>query len=144
MRVKLLSAVVCVLALASCKASASEYRTQHLTFKRGYYCAADQLRVVDGDTIVCKGKHIRALGFDTPELHIKCEHDRAIAAKARVQELAGYGRGFLIREARQQDKYGRTLARVLVNGRTDLGAILVGQNLAVWYTGGKRAPWSGC
>jgi endonuclease YncB( thermonuclease family) len=125
------------------KTVAQELTTKALTFKRGYYCPPDQLRVIDGDTVVCKGKHIRAVGYDTPELSIKCEHASAVAAKQALTDLLATHR-LLIREARELDKYGRTLGQLVLDGRTQVSAILIGQGLAHPYAGGKRPPWPGC
>ena len=40
---------------------------------------------------------------------------------------------------RDEDRYGRKLRNVRVNG-SDVGAALVGEGLARWYAGGRR-PW---
>jgi endonuclease YncB( thermonuclease family) len=109
-------AAVLAVSLASA-AAAQPLSTQHLTFKRARHCAAADIRVIDGDTIVCRGKHIRLLGLDTPELNIKCERERGLIAKAELQKLVAEPRRVLIREARQPDKYGRTLGVVLSNGQ---------------------------
>ncbi|MBA3727578.1 MAG: thermonuclease family protein [Armatimonadetes bacterium] len=116
------------------------YSAAHLTFKRAYHCPIDRLRIIDGDTLVCKGKHVRILGLDTPELHIPCEHDRAVAAKNRLSELLVAPHRVLIREARTLDRYGRALAVVLTDNH-DVAPILIGEGLAHPYSGGTRGGW---
>jgi endonuclease YncB( thermonuclease family) len=96
--------------------------------KRARYCAPADIRVVDGDT---------------PELHVACQRDRAVEAKTRLQELLAPPHRVLIREAIRTDKYGRTLAVVLSDGK-DVAPILIGRGLAHPYSGRTRAPWEGC
>lgn len=100
---------------------------------------------IDGDTIRIGRETIRVLNIDTPEIHqAKCPEEKAagLAAKARTQTLLrrtgkiGLARGD---GTRQTDRYGRTLARVYVDGR-DLGEILIAEGLARRWTG-KRRPW---
>jgi micrococcal nuclease len=132
-------AAVLAVSLASA-AAAQPLSTQHLTFKRARHCAAADIRVIDGDTIVCRGKHIRLLGLDTPELNIKCERERGLTAKAELQKLVAEPHRVLIREARQPDKYGRTLGVVLSNGQ-DVAPLLIKEGWAHPYEGGKRGGW---
>lgn len=131
--------------LAAGLASASQpYGSSPRTFKRGYHPDPSLVRVIDGDTLAVGAKHIRIVGLDAPELHVPCEHDRANAAKVRLQELLHEpGHRVIIREARSLDKYGRVLARVLTDGK-DVAQLLVGQGLAHPYDGGKRESWPGC
>jgi endonuclease YncB( thermonuclease family) len=108
--------------------------------KRARACASADILVIDGDTISCRGKHIRLLGLDTPELHTYCEHGIAVAAKTRLQELLAPPHRVLIRENRKLDKYGRTLAVVLSDGK-DVAPVLIGEGLAHPYSGGTRGGW---
>jgi len=97
------------------------------------------LSVHDGDTIRCGRERVRISDIDAPELpdSPKCEGYRSRYAWCDYQ--AGYAardalRGFLISGQvtviRQgQDKYGRTLALVKVNGR-DAGDFLIARGLA--------------
>ena len=100
--------------------------------------------VVDGDTIrTPDGVPYRLLGFDTPETHrARSEYELRLGKKAkdRLEQIIASGEAVLIPSGRQ-DKYGRSLARLEVNGR-DVGSILIGEGLARPYTGGKREKWN--
>ena len=65
----------------------------------------------DGDTFYAGGSKYRVLGIDTPELGTP----RAEAARARLQQLLSAGAVTVQPVA--TDKYGRTVARVTVNGQ---------------------------
>ena len=98
--------------------------------------------VHDGDSIRCGAERIRIANIDSPELpgSPKCEGYRRAYAWCDYQ--AGYrardalqtflSRGPVMIERMGPDKYGRTLARVTVNGN-DAGAYLVGLGLARWW-----------
>jgi micrococcal nuclease len=102
----------------------------------GYNC------VVDGDTIWLEGEKIRIADIDTPETHEpRCAAEKALGDRAtrRLQQILGTGTVTLQRIERDQDRYGRKLRIVLVDG-TSVGETLVGEGLARWY-GGSRRPW---
>ena len=103
-------------------------------------CSAPSVH--DGDTIRCGRERIRIANIDAPELpgSPKCEDYR------RAYAWCDYQAGYRARDALQRflsrgpvkiepsgtDKYGRTLARVTVNG-ADAGRYLVGLSLARWW-----------
>jgi micrococcal nuclease len=99
----------------------------------------------DGDTIVSPaGERIRVANVDTAEMACRCaaECNLAQAAKRRVQALLDRARHVELRPyQRARDKYGRTLAYVVLDGR-DLGDALVGEGLARRWDGARR-PWCG-
>jgi micrococcal nuclease len=100
--------------------------------------------VVDGDTIRSPaGVSYRLMGYDTPEtFQAKCpaELEAGLKAKERLKELIASGETKLI-ESGKIDRYGRSLARLEVNGR-DVAVILVSEGLARPYNGkGKREGW---
>jgi micrococcal nuclease len=101
--------------------------------------------VVDGDTIKAPyGVTYRLMGYDTPETRFaKCDAERelGLAAKVRLEELLTQG-DVKVLESGKEDRYGRSLAEVTVNGR-DVGTTLIGEGLARPYQGGKRASWCG-
>lgn len=101
--------------------------------------------VVDGDTIKAPyGVTYRLLGYDTPETRFaKCdaERDLGLAAKERLEQLLEQGEVRVL-ESGREDRYGRSLASVTVDGR-DVGDILIHEGLARPYEGGKRASWCG-
>jgi micrococcal nuclease len=112
-----------------------------------YLCAAtcqpQQLRVWDGDSFLIGMKHgserVRILGLDAAEIEGKCSYEIQMAKKAkrRLSELANGQRVQVFRNGK--DKYGRTLARVLVNGN-DVSQILINEGLARPWRG-HREPW---
>ena len=96
--------------------------------------------VHDGDTFtLCSREKIRIANIDAPELpdSPKCKGARAVtawcdyqvgyASRDALAALMASGSVILLRQG--QDRYGRTLACVVVNGR-DAGAYLVGRGLA--------------
>jgi micrococcal nuclease len=113
--------------------------------KTDYIYNAKIINVVDGDTIdldIDLGfyshtmQRIRLSGLDTKELNSKDEAERELAktAKAFVEQFNG-------REATiksfKQDKYGRFLGEVFVDG-VSINAELLNKNLAIVYHGEKR------
>jgi len=102
--------------------------------------------VIDGDTLDLAGERIRIANIDAPEIgHPKCDAELRLGkvAKRRLQALLGGGRIEIARgdpaSGRKIDRYGRTLAIVLVDGQ-DVGVLLVNEGLArKWH--GRREPW---
>lgn len=94
--------------------------------------------VHDGDSIrTCEGERIRIANIEAPEMpgSPKCERGRRgwcdyqLAEQSRdaLTALLASGPVEIVRQG--QDAYGRTLARVTVNGQ-DAGAYLTSQGLA--------------
>jgi len=88
---------------------------------------AQQIRVIDGDTLVVEGVRVRVAEINCPEPGEPggaeaTEFARRFIARGRVRVLPVRGR----------DKYGRTLARIEVAGK-DLGLALIAAGLAVPY-----------
>ena len=104
---------------------------------------AEQVHVLDGDTIVYSDTlRIRLIGFDTPELSGLCVQETKMAkeAKWRLTQLVASGAALSFVTTNETDKYGRLLSHLLVDGR-DVGEILISENLARSYSGGKRGSW---
>lgn len=104
--------------------------------------------VYDGDTLRAtvggQSTRVRIMGLDTPELppHNQCASEKARGYEAR-DRLRALLRGAEVAICPDgQDRYGRTLAVVLVDGQ-DVAEILIGENLAREYHGGRRAGWCG-
>ena len=100
-------------------------------------------RAVDGDTIDCGSTRIRLVNVDTPELHGACASEIALARRAQgfTADALRAARTIEIKPdpRRPRDRYGRTLAWVILDGR-DLGESLVAARLArVWD--GRRRRW---
>ena len=96
---------------------------------------ANNLKVVDGDTIVLNGEKIRFSGIDTPELKQTClQDDQEVAcgmeAKKLLVKKIGNHTPKCISEGK--DVYKRTLAECFVNGKS-LSKFLVRSGYAFAY-----------
>ena len=96
---------------------------------------ADNLKIVDGDTIVLNGEKIRFSGIDTPELKQTCMKGEqkvfcGMFAKMLLIKKIGNEIPECIRE--EKDAYKRTLAECFVNGES-LSAFLVRSGYAFAY-----------
>ena len=96
---------------------------------------AGPARVVDGDTLSVGGARVRLHGIDAPERGQRCRaggarwdcgRDATRALEARI------GSGSVACEARDRDRYGRTVAVCRVAG-ADLNAWMVAQGWAFAY-----------
>jgi len=96
---------------------------------------AQDLRVVDGDTIYLNGEKIRFTGIDTPELKQTCIKEGVIdpcgvTAKEILIEKIGDNKVECIKEGK--DQYKRTLAECFVNDES-LSSYLVKSGYAFAY-----------
>lgn len=96
--------------------------------------AADT-RIIDGDTLMIGDTTYRLWGIDAPEKGQQCErlgdyYD--CGAYARLALTAFIGDTTPICEIKNQDRYGRSVARCLVDG-IDLGDWLVNNGFALDY-----------
>ena len=96
---------------------------------------ADNLRVVDGDTIVLNGEKIRFSGIDSPELKQTCMNGDqkvfcGIFAKMLLIKKIGNETPKCISE--EKDAYKRTLAECFINGES-LSGFLVRSGYAFAY-----------
>lgn len=102
---------------------------------------AGDIRITDGDTFRVREERIRIENIDTPEMpgRARCpaEAQLALRAKARLGQLLAAGDIRLARSG--EDRYGRTLARVSVNG-VDVGDQLVREGAAQRWAG-RKAQW---
>lgn len=108
----------------------------------GIASAGGRLSVYDGDTFTLDGERVRIAAIDTPERSTpQCDAERRLARLARLRLLQLLGDGSAIALERQPlpDRYGRTLARVTVNG-VDVSTVLIREGLAVQWEG-KRHSW---
>lgn len=110
-----------------------------------WFALAAGLTVMDGDTFrTSMGERIRIENIDAPESggKAKCDAERFLAVHARsgLKRLLEAGSIEITRNPRRpKDRYGRTLARVRVNG-IDVGQALIEQSLA-WPWEGRRHSW---
>ena len=96
---------------------------------------ADNLKVVDGDTIVLNGEKIRFSGIDTPELKQTClQGDQEIGCDMSTKMLLVKKIGSNMPEciSEGKDVYKRTLAECFVNGES-LSSLLVRSGYAFAY-----------
>ena len=96
---------------------------------------SDNLKIVDGDTIVLNGEKIRFSGIDTPELKQTClKGDQKVgcgmSAKTLLVKKIGNATPECIKEGK--DVYKRTLAECFVNGES-LSKFLVRSGYAFAY-----------
>ena len=96
---------------------------------------ADNLKIIDGDTIILNGEKIRFSGIDTPELKQTCLKDDqevpcGMTAKRLLAEKISNTKIKCISEGK--DAYKRTLAECFVNGES-LSKFLVRSGYAFAY-----------
>jgi micrococcal nuclease len=100
-----------------------------------------EIVIIDGDTVAIGNERIRLKGFDTPETYdAKCADELALGLEATdaLGRLLKSGK-VEIKRNRRKDLYGRTLARITVNG---VDVARIGEGLAVRYNGrGRRLDW---
>jgi endonuclease YncB( thermonuclease family) len=95
--------------------------------------------VVDGDTFWLAGEKIRIADIDTPEMNGECASEKEMARQARDRLRVLLNRGEFAVHREGEDRYGRTLAVVTIDGRS-VGDALVSEGLArTWI--GRREPW---
>jgi endonuclease YncB( thermonuclease family) len=111
------------------------------------------LRVIDGDTIKIEAKwmpaplpkemSVRLNNIDTPEKghRSKCELEQILSAKATEFTKTK------VKESKKQEviiykfeKYGRLLADIVLDDK-NLSKMLIENNLAVPYEGGRKRDW---
>jgi len=96
---------------------------------------ADNLKIIDGDTIVLNGEKIRFAGIDAPEYDQDCVNGDLLIycgmfSKVLLTKKIGDETPKCIREGK--DVYGRTLAECFVNGES-LSSFLVRHGYAFAY-----------
>ncbi|NKK58804.1 thermonuclease family protein [Rhizobium leguminosarum bv. viciae] len=106
-------------------------------------CSPADVIVIDGDTIVVRGEHIRIEGINAPELKGKCREEkvRALRARSRLMELLPRAEVGIDRHG--FDRYRRTLAFVSADGEP-VGDVLMREGLArkwVQTYNGQEEPW---
>lgn len=105
---------------------------------------ASACRVVDGDTIACRGERIRLLGIDSPEIH-GCRKGRVCVpgdGQASKRSLERMMTGRIRIDRVSVDRYKRTLAHVYVGGvNLACAQIRAGQAVHVpkWDNNGRLA-----
>lgn len=104
-----------------------------------------RMRVIDGDTLEDMSQDItyRLVNIDTPETgsRARCDAERALGDRATeaARTLVAHARQLELRPTGRLDRYGRTIAFVLIDGR-DMGETLIAEGLARPWRG-RREPW---
>ena len=108
---------------------------------------ADLERVIDGDTIdvtidlgfnvKIHKQRVRLAGIDTPESRTRNLQEKALGLKAkeRLEELCNYNMKI---KSLGKGKYGRILGIPYNSDGKDICKILISENHAVEYWGGKK------
>ena len=112
---------------------------QRVTFRR-CRTGLERTCVVDVDTIWVDGVKVRMLDIDAPETRdYKCVSEKALGDRATQRLVEVLNSAPLARSGRDEDRYGRKLRVVQVDGRS-AGSVLVAEGLARPWSG-KRRPW---
>ena len=123
--------------------------------KTKFYYGCELLRVIDGDTIDVRADlgfdvgvklRLRFMGINTPESRTRNLEEKALgkAATARLKEILESADSVEF-ESHGKGKFGRVLATpyaVMGDERTDVCEMLVREDHARLYDGGKREPWT--
>lgn len=129
-----------------------EQCTNHNTSKFGFKnltTFAKVVRAYDGDTITVAfdtcglgfyQHNVRLLGIDCPEIRGKTPEEKAAAIAARDYMRYLILDKIVLVYITGTDKYGRLLARVLLNGE-DVSDKMLAAGHAKPYLGGKREEW---
>lgn len=105
----------------------------------------DRIRVIDGDTMEDMREEItyRVVNIDTPETgsRARCTAERNLGNQATqaARTLVADARRLEFRPTGRIDRYGRTIAFVVIDGR-DMGETLIADGLARPWRG-RREPW---
>ena len=100
----------------------------------------DTIYVIDGDTLDIGNERIQLENIDAPEvgIHAACPSERRRGARA-----ARHARRLLVNandiqiDRHYSDVYGRTLARIRLDGR-DMGLAMIQDGHARYWTGARR------
>ena len=123
--------------------------------KSKFYYGCELLRVIDGDTIDVRADlgfdvslrlRLRFAGINTPESRTRNKVEKALgkAATARLKEILESADSIEF-ESFGKGKFGRVLATpyaVIGDERIDVCQMLVREDHARLYDGGKREPWT--
>lgn len=111
--------------------------------------AADVLRVLDGDTVEVRAYPwpqqsvdvlVRLRGIDAPEIHSKCEAERARAqmARARLSRMFTGQKHVLLTDIGGDKYFGRVVANLGLEDGEDAASTLILENLVQPYDGGHK------
>ncbi len=107
-----------------------------IIFAAGPALAADQLRIIDGDTLILNGERIRLYGMDAPEGRQACilEGGRYPCGQDSTDALrANIGGQDLSCDPVNKDRYGRKVVVCHIPGAIDIGRQMVRTGWAFAY-----------
>jgi endonuclease YncB( thermonuclease family) len=86
---------------------------------------------------------IRLLDIDAPELHARCDDEKARAVSARnaLAELLPRGAVIHLRDVHRDKFGGRYDAHAVDNAGRDISQVMLAAGAARPYDGGKRGSW---
>lgn len=111
--------------------------------------AAEVLRVLDGDTVEVRAYPwpqqsvdvlVRLRGIDAPEIHSRCETERARAemARARLSGMVTGQKHVLLTDIGGDKYFGRVVANLGLDNGEDAASTLILENLVQPYDGGRK------
>ena len=101
-------------------------------------------RIIDGDTVALNGERIRISNIDTPETGRRagCSSERRLARTATRRARSHFQNAHVVHLRRSgTDRYGRTLARIRLDGR-DFGRLMIADGVAAPWRG-RQHDWCG-
>ncbi len=108
--------------------------------------------IFDGDTFAAYvlldddiriSVRVRIMNIDTAEIHGQCEYEinLALRARDRLAQLIPVGSTVELTGIKDDKYLGRIDAYVIMPDGRDVGDVMVSENLARRYAGGRRASW---
>lgn len=108
--------------------------------------------VLDGDTFAATvhledgagvSARVRFINIDAPETNGECgsEIEWAKKSKNRLEELLPAGTKVILSDIKDDKYLGRIDARVKFPNGRDVGQIMIDENMAKAYNGGRRGRW---
>jgi micrococcal nuclease len=103
----------------------------------------DSIMVIDGNTVRAQGITVRLIGFDVPaRSNGKCAYENELGVKAAelLNEMINHGVSISLQSTGRKDPSGVILGTLTIDGM-DIGDMMISEELAVPYNGGRRRSW---